>query len=53
MVTMRQYTPEFRRSAVNLMLVEGLSARKAEENLFNSCTPFTVGLQVPIAEPVV
>ena len=27
MVTMRQYTPEFRQSAVNLVLVEGLSAR--------------------------
>ena len=24
---MRQYTPEFRQSAVNLVLVEGLSAR--------------------------
>jgi len=33
MVTMRQYTPEFRQSAVNLVLVEGLSARKAAENL--------------------
>ena len=30
---MRQYTPEFRQSAVNLVLVEGLSARKAAENL--------------------
>ena len=27
MVTMRQYTPEFRQPAVNLVLVEGLSAR--------------------------
>jgi transposase-like protein len=33
MVTMRQYTPEFRQSAVNLVLVEGLSARKEAENL--------------------
>ena len=33
MVTMRQYTPEFRQSAVNLVLVEGLTARKAAENL--------------------
>ena len=33
LVTMRQYTPEFRQSAVNLVLVEGLSARKAAENL--------------------
>ena len=33
MVTLRQYTPEFRRSAVNLVLFEGLSARKAAENL--------------------
>ncbi len=29
MVTMREYTTEFRQSAVNLVLVEGLSARKA------------------------
>jgi transposase len=28
-----QYTPEFRQSAVNLVLLEGLSARKAAENL--------------------
>ena len=27
LVTLRQYTPEFRQSAVNLVLVEGLSAR--------------------------
>ena len=33
MVTMRQYTPEFRQSAVNLVLVERLTARKAAENL--------------------
>ena len=33
LVTLRQYTPEFRQSAVNLILVEGLSARKAAENL--------------------
>ena len=33
MVTMRQYTPEFRQSAVNLVLVEGLSARKAAKNI--------------------
>ena len=33
MVTLRQYTPEFRQSAVNLVLLEGLSARKAAENL--------------------
>ena len=33
MVTMRQYTPEFPQSAVNLVLVEGLSERKAAENL--------------------
>ena len=33
MVTLRQYTPDFRQSAVNLVLVEGLSARKARENL--------------------
>jgi transposase len=30
---MRQYTLEFRQSAVNLVLVEGLSTRKAAENL--------------------
>ena len=30
---MRQHTPEFRQSAVNLVLVEGLSARKEEEKL--------------------
>jgi len=28
-----QYTPEFRQSAVNLVLLEGLSARKVAENL--------------------
>ena len=33
MVTLRQYTPEFRHSAVNLVLLEGLPARKAAENL--------------------
>ena len=33
MVTLRQYTPEFRQSAVNLVLLEGLSARTAAENL--------------------
>ena len=33
MGTIRQYTPEFSQSAVNLVLVEGLSARKAAENL--------------------
>ena len=33
LVTLRQYTPEFRQSAVNLVLLEGLSARKAAENL--------------------
>ena len=33
MVTMRQYTPEFLESAVNLVLIKGLSARKAAENL--------------------
>ena len=33
MVTLRQDTPEFRQSAVNLVLVEGLSARKAAANL--------------------
>ena len=31
MVTIRQYTPEFRQSAVNLVLVEGLSARKVAQ----------------------
>ncbi len=30
---MGQYTPEFRQSAVNLVLLEGLSARKVAENL--------------------
>jgi len=30
---MRQYTPEFLESAVNLVLIKGLSARKAAENL--------------------
>ena len=33
LVTLRQYTPEFRQSAVNLVLLEGLSARTAAENL--------------------
>ena len=33
MVTLRKYTPEFRQSAVNLVLLEGLSARTAAENL--------------------
>ena len=33
MVTLCQYTLEFRQSAVNLVLLEGLSARKAAENL--------------------
>jgi len=33
MVTLRQDTPELRQSAVNLVLVEGLSARKAAANL--------------------
>ena len=33
LVTLRQYTPEFRQSAVNLVLLEGLSARKVAENL--------------------
>ena len=33
MVTMRQCTPEFRQSAVNLVLVEGLTAQKAAESL--------------------
>ncbi len=30
---MRQYTPEFRQPAVDLVLVEGLTARKAAESL--------------------
>ena len=30
---MRRYTLEFHQSSVNLVLVEGLSARKAAENL--------------------
>jgi len=50
---MRQYTPEFRQSAVNLVLVKGLSARKAAKILAFPFTPFTVGLQVPVAEQVV
>lgn len=33
MVTLRQDTPELRQSAVNLVLVECLSARKAAANL--------------------
>ena len=33
MGTMLLYTPEFRQAAVNLVLVEGLSERKAAENL--------------------
>ena len=33
LVTLRQYTPEFRQSAANLVLLEGLSARTAAENL--------------------
>ncbi len=33
MVTMRRYTPEFRQSAVNLVLVEGSSAVKAASSL--------------------
>ena len=33
MVILRQDTPEFRQSTVNLVLVEGLSARKAAKNL--------------------
>ena len=33
MVTMRQYAPDICQSAVNLVLVEGLSAHKAAENL--------------------
>jgi hypothetical protein len=53
MVTLRQDTPEFRQSAVNLVLVEGLSARKAAKILPSPFTPFTVGLQLPVAEPVV
>ena len=59
MVTLRQDTPEFRQSAVNLVLVECLSARKAAANL---CIPIhtiyswvasarcgTGGLTTPIA----
>ena len=33
LVALRQYTSEFRQSTVNLVLVEGLPARKAAENL--------------------
>ncbi len=33
MVTMGRYTGEFRRSAVNLVLVEGLTTRKVTERL--------------------
>jgi transposase len=53
MVTLRQDTPEFRQSAVNLVLVEGLSARKAAKILPSPFTPFTVGLRVLVAELVV
>ncbi len=53
MVTLRQGTPELRQSAVNLVLVENLSARKALKILPSPFTPFTVRLQVPVAEPVV
>ena len=53
MVTLRQDTPEFRQSAVNLVLVENLSARKALKILAFPFTPFTVGLRVLVAEPVV
>ena len=33
MITMHQYIREFRQPAVNFVLVKGLSARKAAENL--------------------
>jgi len=59
MVTLRQDTPELRQSAVNLVLVEGLSARKAAKNLgipihtiyiwVTSTQRGTGGLTTPIA----
>ena len=33
MVSMRQYTLEFRQSAVNLVLIEGLITHRSAENL--------------------
>ena len=53
MVTLRQDTPELRQSAVNLVLVEGLSARKAAKIFAFPFTRFIVGLRVLVAEPVV
>ena len=53
MVTLRQDTPELRQSAVNLVLVEGLSARKAAKIFAFPVTRFIVGLRVLVAEPVV